>query len=884
MTNKSRVAAQTASIGNQDMMTFMPSPQITTAARAGEGGGEINTSVSSTNNNDIRNTDTIKNNNSNNNNNDNRGEGNDISISSNNNSTVSDPLRTVYDNGESMDDEMFNASLDALLKEAVNYNEGCGDPSYNDGDISQPSISGSIPNPIPLDGPVIGALSSSSTSSGRGGRKRKAPPTRAMSSLTNASTSTTMHAMASALQQQQQKQQRKALPATSQPNLNYSARGMIQLPALFASQPISVSTAAQTVPGTGSKINLLQGMNNNAIQLSSGGGTAQQVAVSLMDNLGGVSQQQALPFQVASLSLPQNAQLLQQGRGNTTGLPGAATISSGTASLMSQILQQQPQSQQVQDQAPTTSEPFPAFQLGSTNINPWDSLMATSSTVQQQPNINLTGSTLQAQAVVPTFPSVAMLPTYVPSSAAMAAAFMPAPAARKKSPPTYTTGVVYGGGSTTANTTQRPRKRRNSYNNLSTLPVSEDESERKKRRSERNQREQERSNKITERISELKTVLSEAGVHFKPDRHNTLVSTVAYIKALQMRSATLDQEHKALLDTIAGADKMVKSSGGDPIISCQLGGVADTAATNAGENVTSTTTVQTHENIPNSAPSSGTSSLNNNDEESMVFVQGIDYKSIFASCGVALAIASVDARFVNCNEEFLRITSYSRKELLGDEPRRNSVLPYPQDDSVAANGATTTTTTTTTTEQQLQQQQQGHVVTVSTTTTSSPADSSTSALIAAGAATKKSPDLSTTNPPSSNRPPLEIHMRKPHLSLFNLLGGEDMEAAYSAMSRMLRAPEVPSSASSSEKPLCSKEGPTDDSVGTSSSSSSEPFVKSDLTRSAEELSSGNDVSNGDRKSGPAEGVTDDSVISRKIVDHWSGQVKHTRRKDQLVSC
>ena len=132
MTNKSRVAAQTASIGNQDMMTFMPSPQITTAARAGEGGGEINPSVSSTNN-DIRNTDNIKHNNSNNNNNDTRGEGNDISISSNNNSTVSDPIRTVCDRGESMDDEMFNASLDALLKEAVNYNEGCGDPSYNDG-------------------------------------------------------------------------------------------------------------------------------------------------------------------------------------------------------------------------------------------------------------------------------------------------------------------------------------------------------------------------------------------------------------------------------------------------------------------------------------------------------------------------------------------------------------------------------------------------------------------------------------------------------------------------------------------------------------------------------------------------------------------------------
>ena len=84
---------------------------------------------------------------------------------------------------------------------------------------------------------------------------------------------------------------------------------------------------------------------------------------------------------------------------------------------------------------------------------------------------------------------------------------------------------------------------------------------RKKRRSERNAREQERSHKITERITELRKVLAEAGVHFKPDRYSTLVSVVSYIKTLQTRSESLDEEHRRLLDTISGADRLVNGDG-----------------------------------------------------------------------------------------------------------------------------------------------------------------------------------------------------------------------------------------------------------------------------------------------------------------------------------
>ena len=890
MKNKNRAAAaQTASIGNQDMMTFMPSPE--TGSPVVEGRGSQEGIICEQNNNM-----------SNNNNNNNTGEGGiiDDDLMMMNNIVVPDPLRsrTALDRGESFaDDDAFNASLDTLLKEAAAFDDVPS--SYGDGQ-SLPSLGG-LMDPAPSIAMGIGLGSSttttasvaspSSTSAGVGGRKRKAPPRAQtlqseMSSLTNSSDSTSNNnnnnvnsppqsqQVVQGVQQISQQRQAKKLPQP--PNLNFSARGIVELPPMFASQPITVSTSSTAAPnpagpqqtghvGAPGSINLqsmnqflgraLGNNNNNITQqvvnrtsstgTGTGGGGAQQQQ----------QQQAALPFQVASIPLPQH---LQQGTNNTN--LGTAALSSGTAGLMTQMRgavaqapsQGQPHQQRIipqgggsqATQVKVTNELFPAFQLGS---NPWDALMA-SATVQQQPNTR--GTLSQQQAGVPT-----ALPPAVPSSARVAGnlpSSVPMVGGSSTNPPMKKKGITLSSTvnklSSSSYSVPNSRKRRASNPNMSSLAISEDEEERKKRRHERNAREQERSHKITERIAELKSVLSEAGIHFKPDRYSTLVSVVNYIKALQVRSASLDDEHRKLLATIAGADKMVKSGGPEVV-----------------------TTTQTHTPMENASNSSTTSS--SNDEEFLVFVQGIDYKTIFASCGVALAIASVDGRFVDCNEEFLRITSYTRKELLGDE-RRTSVLPYPQDDSPPSpiiGGGTLG--------------QQGQVVTVSTTTSSN----ATHSALEAAAAKKKIPDLHastrTLSPPPSNRPPSEIHMRKQHhLSLFNLLGGEDMEAVYSAMSRMLRAPEVPtaSAASTSSRVVSnssrSKE-PTDDSGGTSSSSSDE-FVKSDLTSTAES-SSGNEVSNEESKG--ESGVTDGS-ISRYTVDHWSGRVKHTRRKNHMVSC
>ena len=220
------------------------------------------------------------------------------------------------------------------------------------------------------------------------------------------------------------------------------------------------------------------------------------------------------------------------------------------------------------------------------------------------------------------------------------------------------------------------------------------------------------------------------------------------------------------------------------------------------------------------------------------------------------------------------------------------------------------------------QQRQGQVVTISTSTSANTSSSLLTTAAEAGHAAlhrSKTPDspLSTaaginnngnqegnSTSPSSPAIPTEIQMRKPHhLSLFNLLGGEDMEAVYTAMSRMLQREVVgtvvsaPKNAMSS---VCRSKG------NDSSSSSGESFVKSDLTRSTEEYSgtsSGNDVSNtegeggssgsqggssgggspnpeGESGSGNGSGGTGGS--KRCTVDHWTGSVKHNRRKNQMV--
>jgi PAS domain-containing protein len=203
----------------------------------------------------------------------------------------------------------------------------------------------------------------------------------------------------------------------------------------------------------------------------------------------------------------------------------------------------------------------------------------------------------------------------------------------------------------------------------SSLAISEDESERERRRQDRNQREQQRSRRITEQIAHLRDVLTQGGVPCRPDKNSTLISVAEYIQQLQARSNFLDGEHKKLLDTIARTNEMVNNQ-------------YYQAITTTADGTTTSSVSSTTNNVPapvsNDLLSDGYTGGPLEDENA-VLVQGLDYKSVFYKCGIALAVASIDGRFIDCNSEFVTLSGYSRTELLPGEELTNKITMEPNE-------------------------------------------------------------------------------------------------------------------------------------------------------------------------------------------------------------
>jgi len=146
-----------------------------------------------------------------------------------------------------------------------------------------------------------------------------------------------------------------------------------------------------------------------------------------------------------------------------------------------------------------------------------------------------------------------------------------------------------------------------------------------KRRYDRNMREQQRSYKISQQIKELRNVLNNSNIPFKPNKFSILLSTAVYIKQLQSRAMLLDGEHQKLLNSIGQASEMV-------------------------------TTGQ----LPDEQAESADKSAN---DANLMFVQGLQYSNIFYQCSAAIAVASLDGRFLDCNVQFEKVSGYTKEEL-----------------------------------------------------------------------------------------------------------------------------------------------------------------------------------------------------------------------------
>ncbi len=146
------------------------------------------------------------------------------------------------------------------------------------------------------------------------------------------------------------------------------------------------------------------------------------------------------------------------------------------------------------------------------------------------------------------------------------------------------------------------------------------------RRQERNMREQQRSQRINQQIKELRSLLSENKVPFKPTKHSILTCVVDYVRQLQTQVAQLDKDQQLLTNAIQQATMIQESA--------------------------STYDQKKEHNTINS------SSISHSSE--------VDYRSVFHQCSAALAVVNLDGRFIECNSEFESLSGYTRTELTGN--------------------------------------------------------------------------------------------------------------------------------------------------------------------------------------------------------------------------
>lgn len=171
-----------------------------------------------------------------------------------------------------------------------------------------------------------------------------------------------------------------------------------------------------------------------------------------------------------------------------------------------------------------------------------------------------------------------------------------------------------------------------------------------KRRYERNLREQQRSHQISQQIKQLRDVLSEAKVSFKPNKFSILVSVSEYIQQLQSQAIVLDADYQRLLETIRQTQEVLAAGGN---VSSNTGAASSSSAAiisscEEGQSRSGNSSVGHDDLYFSYNPSSPTSSLNGDG----VFAQSIDYEQIFLHCPYPWALASLDGRVLSCNPKF----------------------------------------------------------------------------------------------------------------------------------------------------------------------------------------------------------------------------------------
>jgi len=250
----------------------------------------------------------------------------------------------------------------------------------------------------------------------------------------------------------------------------------------------------------------------------------------------------------------------------------------------------------------------------------------------------------------------------------------------------------------------------------------------------------------------------------------------------------LDTEHKKLLDTITRTNEMVNEpyNMGTSSVSGNSNDIGST-------DTTSLTTAQPDSALSGCGGNSNVSGNGGNgiyNDDEMIFVRSVDYKCIFDRCGMPLAVASIDGRLMDCNEEFVKLTGYRREELLPMEQPQQQLeqeehqqqgsdiiadevgscfSPAPVFPDVPT--ASSSNINDSSNNSRIQQEQNAHGGNCSTTGTTRAEESSRT-----GPASRTNATVTAT--PTATR----------NFSLFNLLSRNHMEEVFVSLSEMLKHP------------------------------------------------------------------------------------------------
>ncbi|KAL3810615.1 hypothetical protein ACHAXA_006045 [Cyclostephanos tholiformis] len=166
------------------------------------------------------------------------------------------------------------------------------------------------------------------------------------------------------------------------------------------------------------------------------------------------------------------------------------------------------------------------------------------------------------------------------------------------------------------------------------------------RREDRNLREKERSLKITQQIHELRGLLSMGGVIVPKGTKSTILTEAAnYIRLLQQQAYHLEIEKAQLVQEVQRIGN---------------GAIGEKAAY-AIQHVAAQNGVSYMTNLPESVePQQPVGSASDQSSENL---SDREYRCVFNSCSVGMAIATMGGSFIDCNQAFTQLSSYSKQEL-----------------------------------------------------------------------------------------------------------------------------------------------------------------------------------------------------------------------------